>query len=181
MFLFSPQTSSHGHEQNHINNIFFSKTFVLLATNEMIFIKWNAANICWPPRLLGRQKRVTLKTSWRITNYLLWRNIYMNIYLYLINRNLHLKNLYLANLYLTNLTINKICSNMQIFSKKYVKAFNLWMLSCKKAAPIKLKTQKYLRIWSHLLKKSLMENFIFCAVNKQLQNTLQQLKSSIKG
>ena len=23
---------------------------------------------------------------------------------------------------------------------------------------------KFLRIWSHLLKKSLMENFIFCAV-----------------
>ena len=23
----------------------------------------------------------------------------------------------------------------------------------------------FLRIWSHLLKKSLMENFIFCAVN----------------
>ena len=24
--------------------------------------------------------------------------------------------------------------------------------------------RKFLRIWSHLLKKSLMENFIFCAV-----------------
>ena len=24
---------------------------------------------------------------------------------------------------------------------------------------------KFLRIWSHLLKKSLMENFIFCAVS----------------
>ena len=103
----------------------------------------------------------------------------MNIYLYLINRNLHLKNLYLANLYLTNLT--RFVVTCKKFSKKYVKAFNLWMLSCKKAAPIKLKTQKYLRIWSHLLKKSLMEDFIFCAVNKQLQNTLKKLKSSIKG
>ena len=27
--------------------------------------------------------------------------------------------------------------------------------------------RKKLRIWSHLLKKSLMENFIFCAVKKQ--------------
>ena len=27
-----------------------------------------------------------------------------------------------------------------------------------------------LRIWSHLLKKSLMENFIFCAVTKQNQS-----------
>ena len=25
--------------------------------------------------------------------------------------------------------------------------------------------RSFLRIWSHLLKKSLMENFIFCAVN----------------
>ena len=27
----------------------------------------------------------------------------------------------------------------------------------------------FLRIWSHLLKKSLMENFVFCAVNKRLE------------
>ena len=27
----------------------------------------------------------------------------------------------------------------------------------------------FLRIWSHLLKKSLMENFIFCAVSLPLQ------------
>ena len=26
--------------------------------------------------------------------------------------------------------------------------------------------RSFLRIWSHLLKKSLMENFIFCAVKK---------------
>ena len=31
--------------------------------------------------------------------------------------------------------------------------------------------RSFLRIWSHLLEKSLMENFIFCAVNlKQLWN-----------
>ena len=28
---------------------------------------------------------------------------------------------------------------------------------------------RFMRIWSHLLKKSLMENFIFCAVNVTLQ------------
>ena len=27
----------------------------------------------------------------------------------------------------------------------------------------------FLRIWSHLLKKSLMKNFVFCAVNKRLE------------
>ena len=29
-------------------------------------------------------------------------------------------------------------------------------------------SKSFLRIWSHLLKKSLMENFIFCAVNQSL-------------
>ena len=27
--------------------------------------------------------------------------------------------------------------------------------------------RSFLRIWSHLLKKSLMENFIFCAVKRE--------------
>ena len=30
--------------------------------------------------------------------------------------------------------------------------------------------RNFLRIWSHLLKKSLMENFIFCAVFKLAPN-----------
>ena len=30
------------------------------------------------------------------------------------------------------------------------------------------KIRNFLRIWSHLLKKSLMENFIFCAVQTHL-------------
>ena len=30
----------------------------------------------------------------------------------------------------------------------------------------------FLRIWSHLLKKFLMENFIFCAVEIQLHDNL---------
>ena len=30
------------------------------------------------------------------------------------------------------------------------------------------------RIWSHLLKKSLMKNFIFCAVNADTRNSFQQ-------
>ena len=43
---------------------------------------------------------------------------------------------------------------------------------------------KFLRIWSHLLKKSLMENFIFCAVsihvleetfNEETFNTASQI------
>ena len=29
--------------------------------------------------------------------------------------------------------------------------------------------RSFLRIWSHFLKKSLMENFIFCAVKKKIQ------------
>ena len=34
-------------------------------------------------------------------------------------------------------------------------------------------SSRKLRIWSHLLEKSLMENFIFCAVlNKQLWNIM---------
>ena len=32
-----------------------------------------------------------------------------------------------------------------------------------------------LRIWSHLLKKSLMENFIFCAVNIEKSNCPQAI------
>ena len=31
--------------------------------------------------------------------------------------------------------------------------------------------RRKLRIWSHLLKKSLMENFIFCAANLQKQSS----------
>ena len=30
--------------------------------------------------------------------------------------------------------------------------------------------RSFLRIWLHLMKKSLMENFIFCAVKKVQQN-----------
>ena len=30
----------------------------------------------------------------------------------------------------------------------------------------------FLRIWSHLLKKSLMENFIFCAVNVKVASVV---------
>ena len=38
-------------------------------------------------------------------------------------------------------------------------------------------TRRKLRIWSHLLKKSLLENFIFCAV----QNGFQKLWQVIFG
>ena len=31
--------------------------------------------------------------------------------------------------------------------------------------------RSFLRIWSHLLKKALMENFIFCAVGKRVKST----------
>ena len=34
--------------------------------------------------------------------------------------------------------------------------------------------RRFLRIWSHLLKKSLMENFIFCAVRVKLFHQLKQ-------
>ena len=34
--------------------------------------------------------------------------------------------------------------------------------------------RSFLRIWLHLLKKSLMENFIFCAVCKVIQDHLNQ-------
>ena len=30
-------------------------------------------------------------------------------------------------------------------------------------------SKSFLRIWSHLLKKSLKENFIFCAVNLEIE------------
>ena len=38
--------------------------------------------------------------------------------------------------------------------------------------------RSFLRIWSHLLKKSLMENFIFCAVETSVKDII--LKISIK-
>ena len=37
------------------------------------------------------------------------------------------------------------------------------------------------RIWSHLLKKSLRENFIFCAINYMLVNTLMIFSTFPKG
>ena len=42
--------------------------------------------------------------------------------------------------------------------------------------------RRKLRVWSHLLGKSLMENFIFCAVLGELWNgiTVQKMKFSIK-
>ena len=36
--------------------------------------------------------------------------------------------------------------------------------------------RRKLRIWSHLLKKSLMENFIFCRVNTALDMILAEYK-----
>ena len=43
--------------------------------------------------------------------------------------------------------------------------------------------RSFLRIWLHLMKKSLMENFIFCAVKKvqQNKNWLYQSTSFVKG
>ena len=35
--------------------------------------------------------------------------------------------------------------------------------------------RRNLQIWSHLLKKSLMENFIFCAVLYTVENTIRQI------
>ena len=39
---------------------------------------------------------------------------------------------------------------------------------------------RFLRIWSHLLKKSLMENFIFCAVIGVFCNTISQIALDIR-
>ena len=39
--------------------------------------------------------------------------------------------------------------------------------------------RRKLRIWSHLLKKSLMENFIFCAVIAYLGYTVQKINSEL--
>ena len=36
--------------------------------------------------------------------------------------------------------------------------------------------RRKLRIWSHLLKKSLMENFIFCAVSLHSNNNLKTIQ-----
>ena len=41
--------------------------------------------------------------------------------------------------------------------------------------------QSSLRIWSHLLKKSLMENFIFCAVSRQIHEMFQLLVNVSKS
>ena len=38
--------------------------------------------------------------------------------------------------------------------------------------------RRNLRIWSHLLQKSLMENFVFCAVNDDNQFNDKQVKGS---
>ena len=60
-----------------------------------------------------------------------------------------------------------------VFTESLVQALNITAQKMKfsitdffsKSDPIRRK----LRIWSHLLKKSLMENFIFCAVHKFLR------------
>ena len=36
--------------------------------------------------------------------------------------------------------------------------------------------RSFLRIWSHLLMKSLIENFIFCAVNKEILYNVQIIR-----
>ena len=36
--------------------------------------------------------------------------------------------------------------------------------------------RSFLRIWSHLLKKSSMQNFIFCVVNKQSKHVLKNIE-----
>ena len=36
--------------------------------------------------------------------------------------------------------------------------------------------RSFLRIWLHLLKKSLMENFNFCTVNITMDNKLEKLR-----
>ena len=41
--------------------------------------------------------------------------------------------------------------------------------------------RSFLRIWSHLLKKSLMKNFIFCAVNKETFFCEKQENSSLEN
>ena len=33
--------------------------------------------------------------------------------------------------------------------------------------------RRFLRIWSHLLKKSVMENFIFCAVSREREHLFE--------
>ena len=38
--------------------------------------------------------------------------------------------------------------------------------------------RSFLRIWSHLLKKSLMENFTFCAVIDEIVNGLKYFRKS---
>ena len=41
--------------------------------------------------------------------------------------------------------------------------------------------RSFLRIWSHLLKKSLMENFIFCAVNVKVASVVPSQRQNIKS
>ena len=41
--------------------------------------------------------------------------------------------------------------------------------------------QSSLRIWSHLLKKSLIENFIFCAVSRKMHEIFQLLVNVSKS
>ena len=58
--------------------------------------------------------------------------------------------------------------NMQkgLFSRQAHTSLNSYeiLLRGKKAASNDKQIRSFLRIWSHMLKKSLMENFIFCPV-----------------
>ena len=53
--------------------------------------------------------------------------------------------------------------------KLYIKDF------LSKFDQIRRKLWRKLRIWSHLLKKSLMQNFIFCAVHIEVENGFNTL------
>ena len=56
-----------------------------------------------------------------------------------------------------------------LYTRKFVSEKELKLLQKKWSFPIRISsvnvTKSAVRIWSHLLKKSLMKNFIFCAVN----------------
>ena len=41
--------------------------------------------------------------------------------------------------------------------------------------------RRKLQIWSHLLKKSLMENFVFCAVNAEMKPCLNELSCAAQN
>ena len=87
-----------------------------------------------------------------------------------------------------------VLNNLLVYKYTWIEVFhyifNLTIFTCVTAQKVKFfskyllskyyQTRSFLQIWSHLLKKSFMENFIFCAMCAQKSRGTFKTQSNIK-